>query len=610
MTEPIIVLDKDLKVRYANNVISSGLTDYVGLHINEFISDGFADYFKGAMLSGVTHVESDVQVELVAGQMFDLELICIPFYVDGEIDGALLTLNNITHIKQMQRSQIEAESASKAKSDFLSKMSHEMRTPMNAILGMTELILSENISDKTRIRADAIKQSGGYLLELVNGILDISKIESGMLEIVNEEYSFYSEISEVIDIIRIRNRNSGVLFAVYVQSDIPNHLYGDALRIRQVLLNILTNALKYTKEGHFTLDVTGEMIDNDTISFTIKIRDTGIGIKSEDIPRLFGEFSRIDSDVNHKIEGTGLGLAITKNLLDLMGGTISVTSEHGKGSEFTITLPQKIRGVDSITNLQNVENKSVLLYGENSINLEYVEKTLSDLNIFCLAVSDENELYTSLTSRKWSYVLAEETLVYDAIEIIRASKLDTNVVMMTDLDNEESGRDFSVLPMPAYVLSIMTLLLDGEELFSPVESDNLKEKNFTAKTARILVVDDIEINLMVAEGMLETYCDNIDTVDSGRDAIRAVMENDYDIVFMDQMMPGMDGVETVSIIRKLDGDKYAKLPIVALTANAIVGVKEMFLQNGFNDFISKPIEAESLNKVLFRWLPDEKITII
>jgi len=610
LTEPIIVLDKDLKVRYANNVISSGLTDYVGLHINEFISDGFADYFKGAMLSGVTHVESDVQVELVAGQMFDLELICIPFYVDGEIDGALLTLNNITHIKQMQRSQIEAESASKAKSDFLSKMSHEMRTPMNAILGMTELILSENISDKTRIRADAIKQSGGYLLELVNGILDISKIESGMLEIVNEEYSFYSEISEVIDIIRIRNRNSGVLFAVYVQSDIPNHLYGDALRIRQVLLNILTNALKYTKEGHFTLDVTGEMIDNDTISFTIKIRDTGIGIKSEDIPRLFGEFSRIDSDVNHKIEGTGLGLAITKNLLDLMGGTISVTSEHGKGSEFTITLPQKIRGVDSITNLQNVENKSVLLYGENSINLEYVEKTLSDLNIFCLAVSDENELYTSLTSRKWSYVLAEETLVYDAIEIIRASKLDTNVVMMTDLDNEESGRDFSVLPMPAYVLSIMTLLLDGEELFSPVESDNLKEKNFTAKTARILVVDDIEINLMVAEGMLETYCDNIDTVDSGRDAIRAVMENDYDIVFMDQMMPGMDGVETVSIIRKLDGDKYAKLPIVALTANAIVGVKEMFLQNGFNDFISKPIEAESLNKVLFRWLPDEKITII
>jgi len=418
-----------------------------------------------------------------------------------------------THIKQVESSRTEAENASKAKSDFLSKMSHEMRTPMNAILGMSEIILATDASDKIHTHAKAIKQSGIHLLALINEILDISKVESGKLEIANKGYLFHSVVNDVVSIIRARNNNPELKFYVSMQNDIPNALIGDEVRVRQILLNVLSNALKYTSSGYFSLDVKGELTGSDCITLSMKIKDTGVGIKGGEIDILFDEFTQLGNWADNGIEGTGLGLPITRNLLSLMGGTIDVKSVYGEGSEFIIILPQKLQNTDA------EQVNEVAVFSEDS------EKT---------------------KQKSESCDLAE---------------------------NDTSA------PLPS----------------------------FTAPDAHILIVDDVEINLLVAKGLLEPYCVKIDMLTGGKAAIEAVVAGSYDLVFMDHMMPDMDGVEAVRIIRETDGEKYSSLPIVALTANAIVGAKEMFLENGFNDFISKPIDIEALSNILLKYLPPEKI---
>jgi len=496
INDPIIIVGRNLDVKYANTAFGSSLEQYEGKHIDDLIKGNLSEYLLPALNSGETCIESDIKAEIRPGSVEDFELACVPFMVEGEIGGALILLTNITHIKQSERLRVEAEGASKAKSDFLSKMSHEMRTPMNAILGLSEIILNEDLSENAKMHAKAINQSGSHLLSLINEILDISKIESGKFEIMHREYRFRSVVNDVVSIIRARNDNPDLKFNVYMQDDIPDALIGDELRVRQVLLNVLSNALKYTENGYVSLDIRNEKREHEHVSLIMTVKDTGIGIKPEGLDALFTEFTQLNDLAHNGIEGTGLGLAITKNLLELMGGTIEVESEYGVGSVFTIILPQK---------LQSASTSEV----------------------------------------------------------------------RPPLDFELSGEAPS--------------------------------KKFTSPDSRILVVDDVDINLIVTEGLLQHYGVKLDMRTGGEAAIEAILNNDYDLIFMDQMMPGMDGVEAVKIIREMEHEKFSSLPIVALTANAIIGAREMFLENGFNDFISKPIESESLNKILLAYLPEGKI---
>jgi len=528
----------------------------------------------------------------------------------GGIYGEMLTSTS-TIVGHMKQSMIHAEAASKTKSEFLSKMSHEIRTPMNAILGMAELMLREDLSDAVRDQAMTIRQSGDHLLSIINDILDLSKVESGKLELVNTAYLFHSTINDVVSIIKMRMTNPNLRFAVYMQHDIPNDLFGDEVRLRQILLNVLSNALKYTNEGYFSLEVTGEKAgDGETIMLTMTIEDTGIGIKPEDMKKLFSEFAQFDLEKNRNVEGTGLGLAITHNLIKLMGGEVKVSSEYGKGSKFVIHMPQKLhrQHEDSDSNAwpPSFGDKTALLYGNTAIYTEYAARTLKDLKVAYHVVSDDSELHNKLLEEKWGYVFAEEGLAHTALHIVKTRELDTKVVMMSDSYETKGDPDIAVLIMPAYFLSVVNALTGRDASYS---LNNQQMEHFIAPDAKILLVDDISTNLKVGQGLLKQYCVGLDMCTSGKEAIEAVVAGDYDLVLMDHMMPEMDGVEAVKIIRGFAatiGEKYANLPIVALTANAIVGAREMFLQNGFNDFLSKPIETSKLNSILAKWIPKEK----
>jgi len=503
-------------------------------------------------------------------------------------------------IKPLRKTVEDLKVASKAKSDFLAKMSHEIRTPMNAIIGMAELALRKNMSDAVREHIITIKQAGNNLLYIINDILDISKIESGKLEIVSGNYEFSSLINDVVSIIRMRIIDSNISFVVNIDCNIPSFLFGDETRIRQILLNILSNAAKYTKKGFVSFSVSGK-INEDTVLLTIDVSDSGNGIKPEDLKKLFGEFVQIDLAANKGIEGTGLGLAITKNLIKMMNGDVNVKSEYGKGSSFIITLPQKIQSLKPVAVVINPKEKKVLVYEQNKIYADSIVNAIGNLGVECGRVENDDELREKLKTENYTFLFISYSMLENVKNIIQELDSKTKMVVLTEFGNAVVDMNLSVLPMPVHSISVANILNGVSESFSYSSNENATIR-IIAPNAKILVVDDIETNLKVAKGLMQPYQMKIDARLSGAEAIEAVKENNYDLVFMDHMMPEMDGIEATKRIRAMGKD----LPIIALTANAVSGTKEMFLSNGFNDFLSKPIDTVNLNSILEKWLPEEK----
>lgn len=389
---------------------------------------------------------------------------------------------DVKMIEQINIAKSQAERANQAKSDFLSNMSHEIRTPLNAIVGFSQALQEENLPPQSQDEVKDIVMASETLLDIVNGILDISKIEANKLEIVSMEYSLQAVLDELVSLSKARLGEKPIEFRCVFDPSIPPYLYGDKVRVKQVVLNILTNAIKYTKQGFIEFKVSSIQKDG-VCRLIISVEDSGIGIKPESINKLFTKFERLDIEKNNTIEGTGLGLAITKKLLELMGGQIVVQSVYGKGSKFTIALDQKI-----VTN---------------------------------------------------------PTTVVETKTVVATSKLD----------------------------------LTGK---------------------KILVVDDNMINLKVASRLLKDYNCLVDTANSGFECIDKISNGaSYDLILMDDMMPKMSGVET---FHKLKENENFHIPTVALTANAISGMKEKYLQEGFQDYLAKPIEKTELYRVLVKFL--------
>ena len=400
-----------------------------------------------------------------------------------------------------EKKKQQAIMATKAQAQFLANMSHEIRTPINAVIGMNEMILRECTDDTIQEYAHNIENSSNMLLGLVNDVLDFSKIESGQLELVEGEYHLASLIQDEIQLLSARVADKELSTFIEIDEQLPSWLYGDELRIKQIVTNILSNAVKYTKEGSVTLKVGFEWIDDNNINLQFDVEDTGIGIRQEDVAQLFDSFKRLEIDKNRNIEGTGLGLNIAKNLVDNMKGKIRVNSKYGKGSIFIITIPQK------------VVNKQPMGDYESAVQ-EY-----------------------------------------------RKSK---------------------DMPMTAFV----------------------------APEANILAVDDNGMNLSVLKGLLKRSEVRLTCVKSGRECLDITRDKVYDIIFLDHMMPEMDGIETLKLLRGDDSNPNQHTTVIALTANAIAGYREMYLENGFDDFFSKPIKSSKLDEILMQYLPKEKIHIL
>ena len=527
----------------------------------------------------------------------------------GQSQGAIMLFHDLTDIR---RAMEQAEQASRAKSAFLANTSHEIRTPMNAIVGMAELILREEISQTIHSYVLNIKQASTNLLAIINDILDFSKIESGKMDIVTADYLFASLLNDVISVIRMKVMEKPIQLLVYMDGSLPNSLHGDVIRIRQILMNILSNAVKYTEKGFITLTVEGERLSAGVVNIRISVTDTGIGIKEGDVEKLFGNFVQVDTTKNRGIEGTGLGLAISKNLCVLMGGDVTFSSIYGQGSTFTIELPQEIAAGEGITAgegvLARVEeplSKGVLLYEPQEKHAASIIYALKNLGVPWVWVDLQSRFYEELVKQKFAYIIAAHSVLEGTLQMVEKMELDSKVVVMADYGTTVNNPRVQLVFLPVHSM-ILANVLNG--VTDRPGRDSAEEFRFVAPEASVLIVDDINTNLIVARGLMVPFKMRIDVCKSGRDAIAMVQETRYDIIFMDHMMPEMDGIETTERIRALESadGHYQKVPIIALTANAVSGMKEMFLKNGMDDFLAKPIETVKLNNALDAWLPAEK----
>ena len=521
------------------------------------------------------------------------------------IAGVLSDIAYKNHM--LYKTNREVEAASRMKSDFLANMSHEIRTPMNAVLGMVDLALREEMSPNARNFVNQIKVAGKNLLVIINDILDFSKIESGKMEIIPDDYEPLSIVNDVANIVNTRIGDKDIEFTMDIAPSIPRMLHGDNFRIHQILINILNNAVKFTKEGNVKLKIDCEFHDgeeNDVV-LKIEIKDTGIGIKNEDKKKLFNSFQQVDSKRNRNVEGTGLGLAITQQLLGLMGGSIRFDSEYGKGTTFFIRIPQKI--VDRMPSVPIPEERfKVVVMCANEYVKEQLFTDLKRINADYIEVDncEDIEAYNP------HYLIIDKNELTNSLLDYLEKHTEINCLAIADYASRSSILlpNVHVIRKPVYSLGLYNAMgISDIKLFTDTEEED--SFSFVAPEARILVVDDNTVNLTVAKGLLEPLQMNVDLASSAGEAIDLMNQVKYDVIFMDHMMPEVDGIEATHIIRRLMPE-YDNVPIIALTANAVSGAKEMFIAEGMDDFVAKPIELKVMTAKLHKWLPENKIVPI
>ncbi len=527
-------------------------------------------------------------------------------------------LSDIAYGKYLAKTAaVELERTSSMKTDFLANMSHEIRTPMNAVIGMAEMALREEMSPAARDYINQIKSSGRALLNIINDILDYSKIESGKMELSPVEYEPLSLFNDVASIVMTRLTDKDVELLLDIDPNIPHTLIGDDLRIRQIIINLANNATKFTNHGHVQLVARYEQIDDDNVMLKVAINDTGIGIKKEDLGKLFNSFQQVDSKRNRNVEGTGLGLAISKNFISMMGGTIGVESEYEVGSTFHFEIPQRIAEKRPSIKLDHPDKYVIAgFFGREDVQEDFCSDAAKLGVRTDVMTGSENpkssvDSWLNMNKDKETYILVEQSIFSE--EVMSHVNVDEypNVHAILLADAFADVRQWNHLPY----LQIMKKPLSVLNLAAILESENVNfgglvanesESSFVAPDATVLIVDDNPVNLTVAEGLLDPLNMKVHTAQSGMDALKKIEETRYDIIFMDHMMPQMDGVETTRVIRRLHPE-CNETPIIALTANAVSGMKEVFLAEGMNDFIAKPIEVKVLINKVRQWLPPEKI---
>lgn len=490
--------------------------------------------------------------------------------------------------------------AAETKSRFLANVSHEIRTPMNAIVGMSEILLREHLDHRQQECVRCIQDSGKDLISIINDILDISKIESGKFIIREEEYELRELLGNITAIAVIRIGEEPIRFLTEIDQSVPERMLGDKTRIQQIITNLIGNAVKFTDQGQIIMSVKIREENNFTY-LQVQISDTGIGIKKQDISKLFISFNQVDSNKNRKKEGTGLGLAISRSLSRMMGGDIEVESEYGRGSVFTMTVRQQAVGACPVLKIKRPIKSKILILESDNYFFAYFDTCLQKMNLPYKICKIKQDFQTELYSGSYQYALADKETIEGIIEDTPGTDVWMGVLvkqgdylLMTD------NSQYLTVFVPLFSVQILKFLDTCENK----EQNGAKDRQEfrPIPEAKILVVDDNKINLEVAQGLLEPYQMEVDGVTSGKEAIQAVLSKDYDLILMDHMMPEMDGVEALKRIRSLPEEKYKNLPVVVLTANATEGVREMFLEKGFTDYLAKPVDMKLLDEILEQWV--------
>ncbi|MCD7824928.1 MAG: PocR ligand-binding domain-containing protein [Clostridiaceae bacterium] len=506
---------------------------------------------------------------------------------------------------QVMETETEAKKVAQMKSDFLANMSHEIRTPMNAVIGMAEMALREQMNRDARDYIRQIQTSGKALLSLINDILDFSKIQAGKMHLREELYSVSELALEIMNMMQAKVSNPNVEMILKINPEIPVRLRGDSNRIRQVVVNILNNAVKFTQNGSIVLNIDFQRTDEENIILDMSVRDSGIGIKEQDLKGIFESFQQVDSKRNRNIEGTGLGLAITKNLVDMMHGQITVESTYGEGSCFSVQIPQRIAITDTSIQIENPDSHIVYIMLPEGALRRALHEILDQLRVSYQDITS-CALIPVVDFKEKRYLFTDENHWGDMLVDFVAVRRNISVILLADYYStlKFAQENLRIMKRP-FSTNLVAAFLNGEEL-QIGRAANEQIIHFVAPEARVLMVDDNLINLQVDVGLLEPLEMQIDTAQSGKEAIDLIAGKQYDLIFMDHMMPEMDGVETTHIIRSFY-ENYRDVPIIALTGNVADGIEQEFIREGMNDFVPKPVEVKVLLEKLRQWLPPEKI---
>ncbi len=545
---------------------------------------------------------------LGVSESFDFFRLEVAVVVSGMICGIIVYYRNkvlMGEMKLKEDANAKAELVNYAKDMFLVNVSHEIRTPLNAIIGTTDLLLESDANNHIKEMAFNISNSSHALLSITSDLLDFSRMNIDSVKPVSESYDIAVMLNDIINLISVRLLDTNVDFFVYINPSLPKSLIGDGGKIRQIMINMLSNGVKYTREGYIKLYVDYAYDTSNTVHLTIKVEDTGIGIKPETIEKIFEPYNRSGEITDRLIEGNGLGLALCRKLATTMGGSISCESEYGKGSTFTFEVNQYLEVPYTKGNVGTVKDDDVFIgyFANGNAEVENIGPILKSMQIGYDRADSEAEFLCYINNPKYDYYLLDVS-AYEKLKNNLSNRcIDwKKLVVISDCNYSYSDEPFeNVITKPVSSLNLA-------DMFNHTKSYSARkqtyEGSFSIPNATVLIVDDNLVNLDVAAGILSRYEPDIITAASGRECLITLESQHVDIIYLDYMMPDMDGIDTLKAIREFEqkNDVVNPVPVIALTANVVSGAREMFLNEGFDDYLTKPIEIDKLEKSLIEHL--------